>query len=270
MAAQVRSHKYNVAALTGYPTDMLSSSGQFDKSGHGGWKLAADSCWTGKPVDGHRWEFFARGSEGADVLPMIGVDPVCLRSPKMARVEAALLVSDGPVTIRRLMQLATLADQSEARQLIERLNAAYDREATAFRIERVASGYRLLTRPQFAFWLGKVHHRQAELKLSATALETLAIVAYRQPATRAEIESIRRVQCADVLKQLMDRSLVRIAGEDNSLGRPFLYATTRQFLETFGLRDLDDLPNADTLRKIATVPAAPNDVEEEPADESAA
>ena len=113
----------------------------------------------------------------------------------------------------------------------------------------------MLTRPHFAFWLGKVHHRQAELKLSPTALETLAIVAYRQPATRAEIESIRRVQCAEMLKQLMDRSLVRICGEENSLGRPFLYGTTRQFLEMFGLRDLDDLPNAETLRKRVATPS---------------
>lgn len=207
-------------------------------------------------TDGHRWAFFARRSDGADILPMSGVDPVCVRSPKMARVESVLLVSDAPVSVRRLMQLATLADVTETRRLVEQLNVAYDRDGTAFRIERVASGYRLLTRPQFAFWLGKVHHRQAELKLSPPALETLAIVAYRQPATRAEIESVRRVQCSDMLKQLMDRSLVRICGEENSLGRPFLYGTTRQFLELFGLRDLDDLPNADTLRKKEAVPAA--------------
>jgi segregation and condensation protein B len=206
------------------------------------------------PVDGRRWEFFAYRGEEPDVVPMSGVDPVCLRTPKMARVEAALLVTDSPLSVRRLIQLATLADISEARRLVDQLNAAYDRDGTAFRIERVASGYRLLTRPQFAFWLGKVHHRQAELKLSPPALETLAIVAYRQPATRAEIESIRRVQCAEMLKQLMDRSLVRICGEENSLGRPFLYGTTRQFLELFGLRDLDDLPNSESLRKTQSAP----------------
>ena len=220
------------------------------------------------PVDGRRWEFFARRDEGPDVLPMSGVDPVCVRTPKMARVEAALLVTDAPLSVRRLIQLATLADITEARRLVDQLNAAYDRDGTAFRIERVASGYRLLTRPQFAFWLGKVHHRQAELKLSPPALETLAIVAYRQPATRAEIESIRRVQCAEMLKQLMDRSLVRICGEENSLGRPFLYGTTRQFLELFGLRDLDDLPNAESLRKTPSAPTLFADSDE--AGESAA
>lgn len=226
--------------------------------------------WTSSPVDGRRWEFFARLDEVPDVVSMTGADPVCIRTPKMARVEAALLVTDSPLSIRRLMQLATLVDVAETKSLVEQLNQAYDRDGTAFRIERVASGYRLLTRPQFAFWLGKVHHRQAELKLSPPALETLAIVAYRQPATRAEIESVRRVQCADMLKQLMDRSLVRICGEENSLGRPFLYGTTRQFLELFGLRDLDDLPNADSLRKKQTEPSLFPDPDEVEAGESAA
>ena len=212
--------------------------------------------WVSVPVDGRRWQFFARRDDEPTILVMPGVDPLCLRSAKMSRVEAALLVSDGPLTARRLMQLATLADVAEARRLVDRLNLAYDRDGTAFRIERVASGYRLLTRPLFAFWLGKLHHRQAELKLSPPALETLAIVAYRQPLTRAEVESIRRVQCADMLKHLMDRGLVRIAGEEDTLGRPFLYETTRQFLELFGLRDLDDLPQAEVLRKsrVASVP----------------
>ena len=205
--------------------------------------------WHVAPVDGRRWEFFARGEVATTLVLMPGVDPLCLRTAKMARVEAVLLVSNGPQSVRRLMKLATLADVAETRRLIDRLNLAYDRDGSAFRIERVASGYRLLTQPLFAFWLGKIHHRQAELKLSPPALETLAIVAYRQPLTRSEIESVRRVQCADMLKHLMDRNLVRIAGEDNSLGRPFLYETTRQFLELFGLTDLDRLPQADVLRK---------------------
>jgi segregation and condensation protein B len=232
--------------------------------------MSAPQGWKTGQVNGHRWAFFARRDDGPDVVSMSGVDPVCIRTPKMARVEAALLVSDAPLSVRRLMQLATLADVPETRKLIDQLNAAYDRDGTAFRIERVASGYRLLTRAHFAFWLGKVHHRQAELKLSPPALETLAIVAYRQPATRAEIESVRRVQCAEMLKQLMDRSLVRICGEDNSLGRPFLYGTTRQFLELFGLRDLDDLPNADTLRKSNTAPSLFADSDEAEPGESAA
>jgi segregation and condensation protein B len=167
----------------------------------------------------------------------------------MARVEAVLLVSIGALTTRKIAALATLADPAEAKSIIEQLNAAYDWSGSAFRIERVASGYQLFTRPQFAFWLGKLHRREVELKLTPPALETLTIVAYRQPITRADLEVIRGVQCTEMLKMLMERGLVRIAGEDDSLGRPYLYETTRKFLETFGLRSLDDLPMAQQLRK---------------------
>jgi segregation and condensation protein B len=180
----------------------------------------------------------------------------------MARLEAVLLVADAPVSPRRLAQWATLADATEARTLIGRLNAAYEHAGTPFRVERVAAGYRLFTLPQFALWLGKLHQREADLKLSPPALETLTIIAYRQPITRADVESIRGVQCSEMIKQLMDRGLVRIGGEDDSLGRPFLYETTRRFLEMFGLRDLDELPLDERLRRpagtfAASTPEAP-------------
>ena len=178
------------------------------------------------------------------------------RTAKLARLEAALLVSDAALSPRRLAQVAALADATEARTLINRLNAAYETAGTPFRVERVAAGYRLLTLPQFAFWLGKLHHREAELKLSASAIETLTVIAYRQPITRADVEAIRGVQCSEVIKQLMERSLVRIGGEDDSLGHPYLYETTRRFLEIFGLRDLEDLPLADKLRRAGGLPAA--------------
>ena len=198
-----------------------------------------------------RRNFFRRppatSHRDADVEPT--PDGGLPRTEKMARLEAALFVSDAPLSARRLTQFATLADAAEATQLIERLNAGFDAAGSAFRIERVASGYQLLTRPVFAAWLGRLHQRQLELKLSPPALETLTIVAYRQPITRADIEALRGVQCAEMLKQLMERGLVRIGGEDDSLGRPYLYETTRRFLELFGLRNLDELPMSDRLRK---------------------
>jgi len=169
----------------------------------------------------------------------------------MARVEAVLLVAGSALTFRRLAQLATLADLSEAREIVSRLNESYDRTGSAFRIEVLATGCRLLTRPQFALWLDRVHQRQARMKLSSPMLETLALVAYRQPVTRAEVEKIRGVQSSDMLKQLMERGLVRIVGEDESLGRPFLYGTSRQFLEEFGLASLDEMPKADVLLRRA-------------------
>lgn len=167
----------------------------------------------------------------------------------MARLEAVLLVSDEPLPLRRLAQLATLADVDEAGRLVDRLNVAYDAAGSSFRVERVATGFRLLTRREFVTWLDKLHQRQSALKLTPPMLETLAIVAYRQPLTRADIEAVRGVQSAEMLKQLMDRELVRIAGEDDSLGRPFLYETTKKFLELYGLQTLDDLPMSERLRK---------------------
>jgi len=171
------------------------------------------------------------------------------RTAKMARLEAALLVADSALSYRRLAQLATLADAAEARVLIDQLNTAYRHVSCAFSIERVATGVRLMTRPCFSMWLDRLHNRQARNKLSSPMMETLSIVAYRQLITRAEVESIRGVASAEMLKQLMERDLIRITGEDDSLGRPYLYGTTRQFLEEFGLGTLDDLPMARTLRR---------------------
>jgi len=189
------------------------------------------------------------GTGGADGNDS-DLGPDGIRDRKAARVEAVLFVSESAVSPKRLAQLATLADTSEAVRVVDQLNAAYDRDGSAFRIERAANGYLLLTRPVYARWLGRLHQRQAAMKLSPPAMETLTVVAYRQPITRANIEAVRGVQCTEMLKQLMDRGLVRIGGEDNSLGRPYLYETTRKFLEVFGLRGLDDLPRADHLRVV--------------------
>lgn len=204
---------------------------------------------TGHSSLGSRWSFWLRRPD--DLAATAAQDPVarCRRSARMARLEAALLVSDVAQSARRLAQMATLADATEVRTLIGKLNDAYDLAGTPFRVERVAAGYRLFTRAEYSLWLGKLHQREAELKLSPPSLETLAIIAYRQPIIRAELESIRGVQCIDIVKQLMDRGLVRISGEDDSLGRPFLYETTRKFLEIFGLRDLEELPLANRLRR---------------------
>ncbi len=194
-----------------------------------------------------RW-CFLRLPQQADDRDLFGSGPAPFRrTPKMARVEAALLVADAALSTRKLAHFAMLADATEARTLIDQLNVAYDQTRSAFRIERVATGYQMLTRPKFAPWLDKLHQRQARLKLSAPAMETLAIVAYRQPITRADIEAVRGVAAAEMLKQLMERHLVRIIGEDDSLGRPYLYGTTRHFLELFGLRNTADLPMADQL-----------------------
>ncbi|HQU41665.1 MAG TPA: SMC-Scp complex subunit ScpB [Pirellulales bacterium] len=166
----------------------------------------------------------------------------------MARVEAVLFVAHEPLTTRKIARLAGLADGTEARTLIRRLSRFYDSQASAFRVEQVAGGFQLLTRPKFGGWLRRLHPSPVETRLSAPALETLAVVAYRQPVVRAEIESIRGVQCGEMLRQLMERDLVRIAGRSHELGRPFLYGTTRRFLQWLGLQSIDDLPRAELLR----------------------
>jgi segregation and condensation protein B len=128
------------------------------------------------------------------------------------------------------------------------LNNLYDASGRAFRVEEVAGGFQLLSRKRFARWLRRLTHTPSELRLSAPAMETLAVVAYRQPVLRADIEAIRGVNCGEILRQLMERDLVRISGRSEELGRPYLYSTTKRFLQLFGLRDLDQLPRAEVLR----------------------
>ena len=161
---------------------------------------------------------------------------------RAGRLEAMLFLSRQPLTSRKLAQLTGLADGTKARTLVRALNRRYDLAGSAFRVEEVAGGYQLMTRSKFAPWLRRLHSAKAQIGLSASAMETLAIVAYRQPAMRAEIEAIRGVQSGEVLRQLIERDLVRIAGRSNELGRPFLYGTTKQFLQVFGLRRLEELP----------------------------
>ena len=171
------------------------------------------------------------------------------RDEKLARVEAVLFVANEPLSSRKIAQVASLADGTEARTLIRQLNHGYDSQASAFRVEQVAGGYQLLTRSKFGGWLRRLQQAPVESRLSAPAMETLAVVAYRQPVVRAEIESIRGVQCGEILRQLMDRDLVRIVGRSQELGRPFLYGTAKRFLRWSGLRSLDELPRAALLRR---------------------
>jgi segregation and condensation protein B len=202
-------------------------------------------------ANGWTWSFRIRAAAGTGTGSSVDgqSEHPTRRTRKLARLESVLLVADGALSFRKLAQFATLADVAEARQLVQELNDKLDRGGAAFRIESVATGVRMMTRPQFSLWLDRLHNRQAKARLSPPMLETLAIVSYRQPATRADVEKIRGVQASEMLRQLMERGLVRITGEDDSLGRPFLYGTTRQFLEEYGFGSLDDLPMAETLRR---------------------
>jgi segregation and condensation protein B len=174
-------------------------------------------------------------------------DPLA-RDDATARLEAALMLADEPLPARRLAAVAGLPDAAAARQVVARLRDLYAADGTAFEVAEVAGGFQLLTRPAFHPWLVRLRRSTADLRLSPAAMETLAVVAYRQPVTRADVESVRGVQCGEVLRQLIEKGLVRIAGRDDSLGRPQLYATTRKFLQAFGLNTLRDLPEVEQLR----------------------
>jgi len=182
------------------------------------------------------------------------VDSPTHRTNRLARLEAVLFLAREPLSSRKLAQLASLADGTEARTLVRKLAEMYKTRRTAFAVVEVAGGFRLFTHSKFAPWLRTLQSTPGELRLSAPAMETLAVVAYRQPVGRAEIEAIRGVQCGEILRQLMERDLIRIAGRSPELGRPFLYGSTRRFLETFGLRHLDDLPRAEEYRAAQIVP----------------
>jgi segregation and condensation protein B len=170
------------------------------------------------------------------------------RDERLSQLEAVLFLSSQPVGSRKLAQLADLADGTKARTLVRKLNRLYDAEGSAFRIEEVAGGFQLLTRMKFAPWLRRLHAAPVEIRLSGPAMETLAVIAYRQPVLRAEVEAIRGVQSGEVLRQLIERDMVRIVGRSDELGRPFLYGTGKRFLQVFGMRHLDELPRVELMR----------------------
>ncbi len=180
------------------------------------------------------------------------------RSEELARLEAALFIAREPLSTRRLAKLARLSDGTRARTLLRELAALQDASGSAIRVEPIAGGFQLLTRAPFGPWVRRLLTTPAENRLSAAALETLAIVAYRQPVTRAEIEAIRGVGCEEMLRQLMERDLVAVGGRTEELGRPNVYQTTKHFLRAFGLSRIEDLPDIGPVATLEpTVPPGP-------------
>jgi len=179
--------------------------------------------------------------DGGEVAPR---GPMARDLP-LAMVEAALLTADEPLPARRLAQAAGLVDAAEARRLVRKLQGLYEAGGSAFQVEELAGGYQLLTRPEYHRWLVRLRRASLDVRLTPAARETLAIVAYRQPITRADVEAIRGVHCGEILRLLMEKGLVRITGRHDSLGRPVLYGTTKKFLQVFGLRSIKDLPRRD-------------------------
>ena len=157
-------------------------------------------------------------------------------------LEGLLFVSGQSVTLKRLKEVLAEQDDESLRQLIGELQTEYQQSRRAFRIQEVAGGYQLVTDPELSPWVKRLLQLPREDTVSKPALETLAIIAYRQPLTKAEIEAIRGVDGTATLDTLLERQVVRVLGRKDTPGRPLLYGTTDEFLRHFGLKSVEDLP----------------------------
>ncbi len=162
-------------------------------------------------------------------------------------VEAVLFAADAPLTAEEIARADETLDEDAVEASLQFLRAEYDDAGRAFQLTDLAEGHQILTRPEFAPYLERFDNVPRPSRLSGPALETLAIIAYRQPLGRVEIEYIRGVGASGVIKTLQDRQLIDVVGRAEGLGRPLLYGTTKQFLEHFGFRSLEDLPRPEEL-----------------------
>ena len=165
----------------------------------------------------------------------------------MRALEAVLFTSDDPLPLSKLKDVVE-AKPEEVKDALAQLKADYDATGRSFTLEEIAGGYQLLTRPQYADIIAKLKKAKADRKLSAAALETLAIIAYKQPIKRVDLEAIRGAASGELIRALMERNLVKIAGREDVPGSPLQYGTTKDFLDTFGLKALEDLPRPEEVK----------------------
>ena len=200
-------------------------------------------------------------------------------------IEALVFASQKPLSLKEIVAALRAAvedsdedfvrelaktKEAEAAALLEELKIDYIQANTAFQLVEQASGWAIVTRPEYGIWVRQLYPESKPTRLSGPALETLAIIAYRQPITRADIEAVRGVAVDGVMQSLLDRSLIRIAGRADVPGRPLLYETSQVFMEHFGLRNLDELPNSDELRKVRLPTAPPSEAAKKAAAQAAA
>ena len=169
------------------------------------------------------------------------IDPVQLA----LRVEAVLVSTDRPLSTAKLSQLLEDVGAKAINAAVKDLNRFYEETERSFRVENLAGGWQILTLPRFAAVIRALNKSRESMKLGPAALETLAVIAYKQPVLRADVEAIRGVACGEVIRTLMERRLVKIVGRAQELGRPMLYGTTHSFLKVFGLSNLKDLPKTE-------------------------
>lgn len=158
-------------------------------------------------------------------------------------IEALLFAADQPITEKDLKNiLGEIVEDHNVAQLVEEMSAELARVGSPVEIKYVAGGWQLATRREFSPWIRRLYREKTTLKLSPSALETLSVIAYKQPITRSDIEEIRGVECGGVLETIMERKLIKIVGRKETIGRPLLYGTTQEFLKHFGLGHLSELP----------------------------
>lgn len=169
-----------------------------------------------------------------------------------AVIEALLFASDKPLTLEKVRNVLDNIATDEIRKILENLKSDYEASGRGIRLTEIAGGFQIITAPNFAPFLRKLYKERNADKLSKPALETLAIIAYKQPVTKLELESLRNVNVDGVMASLNDKNLIRVAGRKKAPGRPKVYGTTTQFLEYFGLKSLDELPKIDNFKTALT------------------
>jgi segregation and condensation protein B len=163
-------------------------------------------------------------------------------------IECLLFFSDKPLGIEKLAKIMEIDNFDEIKGAVEELEKEYELRNSGLQVVNIAEGYQICTRSEFSSWVRKLHKSQTTFQLSLPALETLSIIAYKQPVTRGEIEKIRGVDASCVLRTLLEKKLIRISGRKKVPGRPILYGTTEEFLRYFGLRDLSEIPSLEEIK----------------------
>ncbi|MCX5695322.1 MAG: SMC-Scp complex subunit ScpB [Candidatus Omnitrophica bacterium] len=174
-----------------------------------------------------------------------------MQDNRKSAIEALLFASEKPLALEQIKLVLDNPDTNEVRQLLEEMKSEYEQSGRGVRIAEIAGGFQMISASEFAPFLRKLFKGRRIERLSKPALETLAIIAYKQPLTRSEVELLRNVNVDGVMKSLLEKNLIRISGRKKAPGRPCVYGTTRQFMEYFGLRSLADLPRIEEFSSLA-------------------
>lgn len=162
-------------------------------------------------------------------------------------LETLLFITDAPLPVSRIAQLLEIKNKERIEGALQELRKAYDDEGRTLQVMQVAGGWQFSTRPEYGIWVRKLYNSKMTVRLTQAALETLCIIAYKQPITRAEIEAIRGVEVIGPLETLTQRKLITVVGRRETIGRPIMYGTTNEFLRQFGLNSLDDMPKLESF-----------------------